>query len=252
MSFQLRPYQQSFINDIRTSDYEGKCLVYKITSPTGRIYIGQTRNLKNRMSKYRHLDCKSQPKLYNSFKRHGVQNHRIDILIICNESDLNKSETEMIIKHKSFLNKHLNCRIEGEFKTASKETRKKISNALKGRIFKEEWKVKLSAATKGRTSPNKGKKMKPESVEKQRQKMIGKMPGEKNPFYGKKHSLETREKFKLRKSFPGGSNPNAKQVLHTPTGVFFDCLVDAANCFNLTYKQAQGRRKKLNPMFVYV
>ncbi len=50
--------------------------VYKITSPTGKIYVGSTsREVEARWKQYYSLDCKPQRKLYNSLKKHGVDNH---------------------------------------------------------------------------------------------------------------------------------------------------------------------------------
>jgi predicted GIY-YIG superfamily endonuclease len=37
------------------------CHIYKITSPSGRIYIGKTTNLKERLKHYKYLKCKTQP-----------------------------------------------------------------------------------------------------------------------------------------------------------------------------------------------
>lgn len=55
-------------------------VIYRITSPSGKIYIGQTRNFSHRMSVYRTLKCKAQRKLYNSLVKYGFDNHRVDIL----------------------------------------------------------------------------------------------------------------------------------------------------------------------------
>lgn len=41
--------------------------IYKITSPSGRIYIGSSKNIRRRFYSYKNLHCKDQPKLYNSF-----------------------------------------------------------------------------------------------------------------------------------------------------------------------------------------
>jgi len=60
-------------------------VIYKITSPTGRIYIGQTKNLKKRVSCYRHAYNKNKfsnghNKLYNSLKKYGFDNHFFEII----------------------------------------------------------------------------------------------------------------------------------------------------------------------------
>ena len=42
--------------------------IYKITSLTGKVYIGQSTNLEKRKDDYVKLRCNKQPKLYNSLK----------------------------------------------------------------------------------------------------------------------------------------------------------------------------------------
>lgn len=54
--------------------------IYKITSPTKRIYIGQTTNLSIRIRDYRRNSCKLQTKLYNSLKKYGFNQHSFDII----------------------------------------------------------------------------------------------------------------------------------------------------------------------------
>jgi hypothetical protein len=53
--------------------------IYKITSPTGRIYIGESGNISERWSKYRRYNCKPQPHLCRSLKKYGVDNHIFEI-----------------------------------------------------------------------------------------------------------------------------------------------------------------------------
>lgn len=57
--------------------------IYRITSPAGKIYIGQSIDINKRWYDYKCLLCKNQPKLYNSFKKYGVENHKFDIVHIC-------------------------------------------------------------------------------------------------------------------------------------------------------------------------
>jgi len=59
--------------------------IYKITSPSGRVYIGQSVNIEKRFKKYVRLDCKEQTRLYRSFKKHGVENHMLEIIELCSE-----------------------------------------------------------------------------------------------------------------------------------------------------------------------
>ena len=45
------------------------CRVLKvITSPSGRIYIGQSKNIENRLKKYKSLSVNKQPKIERSIK----------------------------------------------------------------------------------------------------------------------------------------------------------------------------------------
>ena len=42
--------------------------IYKITSPTNKVYIGQSYNINKRVNHYSNLLCKGQPKLFQSTK----------------------------------------------------------------------------------------------------------------------------------------------------------------------------------------
>ena len=78
------------------------CGVYKITSPTGRIYIGKSVNIKSRICSYKTLKCPTQKKLYASLKKWGWDAHKFEILIECKEKDLNKFEIKFIKEFKSY------------------------------------------------------------------------------------------------------------------------------------------------------
>ena len=54
--------------------------IYKITSPTGKVYIGQSWNIEKRWKKYKDYTCKAQIKLYASFKKHKVKSHIFEIV----------------------------------------------------------------------------------------------------------------------------------------------------------------------------
>ena len=59
---------------------EQYAVIYKIISPTGGIYIGQTINYKDRVCAYKRAACKKQSRLYASIISHGWENHKIEIL----------------------------------------------------------------------------------------------------------------------------------------------------------------------------
>ena len=54
--------------------------IYKLISPSGKIYIGQSNDIKYRFSKYKCLDCKNQTKLYNALKKYGFSQFKVEIL----------------------------------------------------------------------------------------------------------------------------------------------------------------------------
>ena len=67
--------------------------IYKITSPTNKIYIGQSSNIKIRWFNYFNLGCKGQPQIYRSLKKYGVKNHKFEIIEECSLEQLNEKET---------------------------------------------------------------------------------------------------------------------------------------------------------------
>lgn len=86
--------------------------IYKITSPSGRIYIGQTINYKKRIYKYKILQCKSQRKLYNSFMKYGFKNHIIELIEECNIESLNERERYYQDYYNVVGKKGLNCKLQ--------------------------------------------------------------------------------------------------------------------------------------------
>lgn len=68
------------------------CGIYKITSPNGKIYVGQSKNIYNRWLYYKQLKCKNQKYLYHSLKKYGYNNHILEIIEICEQIHLNERE----------------------------------------------------------------------------------------------------------------------------------------------------------------
>lgn len=212
-----------------------KCGVYKITSPSGRIYIGESGNIHIRWKSYKSSGCKDQPKLTKSFNKYGVENHSFEIIEECLLEELKCTER----KWQDFYDatnrdKGLNCLLTecGEEKRVhSEETKLKISNTKKlrfsqgqvhpmlGNVWTEEAKKKLSEKRKI-NGKSKGSK----------NSCFGKF-GKNHPAYGQVFTEVHRKAISERQS--GGKNPNAKIVLDTYTGIFYDCAVDAAKAFNM-------------------
>ena len=66
--------------------------IYKITSPSGKIYIGQSVNWERRHQEYQRLQCKNQRKLYNSLLKYGVEQHIFELIEECPLEQLNERE----------------------------------------------------------------------------------------------------------------------------------------------------------------
>lgn len=55
-------------------------LIYKLTSPDGKCYIGKTCNFKKRINKYKNYNCKEQPEIYQALLNYKFENFTVEIL----------------------------------------------------------------------------------------------------------------------------------------------------------------------------
>ena len=139
--------------------------IYKITSPSGKVYIGQSINIEKRLIKYRNLHCKEQTYLYNSLKKYGFDEHLFEVIIECQQEELNNLEIFYINLYKSFNSKFgLNLREGGKGGKMSEETKQKMSISRKGNKYalgkkhSEEAKKRYVEARKGKTRSEETKK----------------------------------------------------------------------------------------------
>jgi len=108
--------------------------IYKITSPSGKIYIGQSRDIKARKHSYKNNRAKSQPRLYHSMVKYGFEAHSFEIIHFCEIEELDKLERMYIAQFESHGRNGLNCMMGGDFITHSNETRAKLSTSHKKKI----------------------------------------------------------------------------------------------------------------------
>ena len=156
------------------------CGVYKITSPSNKIYIGSSVNIIRRWQDYKSMDCKKQRKLFNSFKKYGVENHVFEILEETSFDLLYERETYYGILY-GCLN-GLNCKLPKTCENKnimSNDTKELIRQIRIGKIHTRETKDKISRSKMGSIPHNKGtrkikiKLTKEEISERRRLKMLG-------------------------------------------------------------------------------
>jgi group I intron endonuclease len=217
------------------------CGIYKITSPSGRIYVGQTVNFNHRKTQYSNLDCKTQSKLYNSILKYGWNFHNIELIEECTLEHLNERERYWQDFYNCLKN-GLNCVLtttktkSGEL---SNETKEKISEALKGKK-----QPKISEAKKG-TKHSEESKRKMSSSKKKKY-----LHGEIKPTWlGKKLSEKTRHRMsssmkgrritddvknKLSEIMLNKSHTK-KKVINTETSEIFNSAKEAYRLTDFSY-----------------
>lgn len=191
-------------------------VIYKITSPSGKSYIGQTKNLSRRLEKHRHSSSTCRA-FSNAISKYGWEQMLVEILY--NELTLdeaNKLETQSILTLNTLYPNGYNLTTGGDSKILSEDTKRRISQ---------------NSARKGKPNPNKGrtdfhsqeiraiistyskiKALTPEHKERLRQSRIGSKHTDESkqkisdnsarrgkPAYnrGIPHSEERKEKLKL-------------------------------------------------------
>ena len=207
--------------------------IYKITSPAGRIYIGQSTDIDYRFSSYKRLKCKPQLRIYNSFMKHGVDNHVFEIVEECSPESLNERERYWQDFYNVLGKEGLNCLLvstDSLQRVLSDEMKLKISNSLTGFRHTEESRAKISKGLTGRpvsqetrfkiSESNKNKHRSPETA----RKISEALKGRKIP----KDVIEKR-----RKSQSGSNSAHARIVLNTENGVFCGCIKEAAECYGI-------------------
>ena len=60
--------------------------VYKFTSPSGKVYIGQSSNFNRRKTEHKYASKNKINKLYSSFNKYGMDNHKFEILFLSNDA----------------------------------------------------------------------------------------------------------------------------------------------------------------------
>jgi len=201
--------------------------IYKITSPSNKIYIGKTVNFKKRVRYYKYESCKKQKFLYNSIKKYGWTKHKIEILVQGNFNNKLLSELEIN-----------NIRLFNSYNSKHGMNLTKGGEGCDGLILSEETKDKLRVIMIER--------MKDQSLRDAHSiKMLEYYKNNTHPSLGKQRSLKTRDKMKNHWNINNASP--CKEVIDTSTNQVFDSIKQAANHFNYTYKTLSNWLNGISP-----
>lgn len=121
--------------------------VYKHTSPSGKVYIGITKDVKHRW-RNNGMGYKGSTRIHNAIMKYGWENFKHEILFTkLSQQEACRKEIELIKYYKSTDVKYgYNLQSGGQSFISNEESRQKISAALKGHIVSDKTKAKLSKA----------------------------------------------------------------------------------------------------------
>lgn len=236
---------------------EKRGVIYVITSPNNKIYVGQTINFKNRCRKYKCGAFKGQIKLWNNcvkYKWNPIDNIRI--IDECLIDELDTKESYWIGNYDSYYN-GLNCDFGGNGRRGyvpTEETKEKLRQANLGKKHTDESKQKISEASKNMSDETKNKISLTHKGRILSEEHIGKIKETKrlNPFkmndeqkkkvsdanigntkrLGKNHSDDTKNKISEAKK--GVSNPlKMVKIICVNTGIIYESQKEASNKLNL-------------------
>jgi group I intron endonuclease len=192
--------------------------IYKITSPTKNVYIGQSTNISARFRQHK-SSCKNQF-LKTSFKKHGYENHEFEILhmlpIDIDQDVLNEYEILYIDFYKSANIKLFNLRDGGNHGgKMSKELIDKLTAKKIGKKMPDSTREALRKSNLGKKMPKHideifAKYRTSEQAIKMGKMNIGKVRTEENK---KKISDTLKNKIDNRGEFHGKSKLNNIKVL---------------------------------------
>lgn len=229
--------------------------IYKITSPTGAIYIGQTVDMYLRKVLYKNHHCKSQRRLYNSILKHGWEAHIFEVLIECPEDELDKWEMHYISFYKTFNTDHgMNLRDGSKTRgRQSEETKRKISESHKGIGHTDATKEKLRIINTGRKMSSEtihnmsiAKLGKLKSAETKRRMSIRQL-GEKNHLYGKHLSDDHKRKISKANTGRETSQTTREKIRIANTGFVVSAETkQKLREINLGKKASEATRRKIS------
>jgi len=124
--------------------------IYKIISPSGKIYIGQSVDIEKRKKLYVKHKCENQIKLYRSLVKYGFSAHIFEIQEECTVEKLNIQERHWQDYYNVLSENGLNCLL--------------TETATEPRIFSEDTKKNMSLSHKILNNTEKGREARKKAV----------------------------------------------------------------------------------------
>ena len=199
-----------------------KGIIYKYTSPSNKVYIGQTLNEERRKKEF--FNLKKQYgglKIYNARKKYKPENFKYEVLFEKEYDDIKIANNELNALEEKYINVYdsinngYNISLGGESVRGvmlNEECKQRMINTLKngykngniknpfkGHKHSEKTKALIREKALGRPSAFKGHKHSEETKNFLRKLHSNKF-GDKNPFYGKKHTEETKKTISEKNS----------------------------------------------------
>ena len=240
------------------------CGIYIIMSPSNKVYVGQSVNLKHRVYKYSKLVCKSQPKLYASLSKYGWEAH---LFMVVYELPSDVSQDVLNSYEELYLQQYVDCGFEtmnvkgaGRYGKISEETKNKLKVSLKRYYENPENKEKTSISTKKAMSnpetllklsnAKKGKKLSEDTKRKISESNSGK-PRE----YSKVNVLKAIEKNRGRIQSEEEKNKRSKSLYKKIEieGIIYDSIKLYSEKFNINRTKVWRKLKSTSfPNWKYI
>lgn len=208
----------------------------------GKLYIGQTSQVPEKRWGKEGAGYKTSTKFYHAIQKYGWENFEHLILFTeLSEDDANKIEESLIsLLHTTEDEYGYNLNSGGQNHCHSEETKIKIgeanSKALLGKHWSESQRALISKMFSGEGNPFYGRRHSEETKQKISESRKGQCVGQNHPFYGKHHSEESKQAISEKRQGKGG-----KRVRCVNTGEIFDCMMDAARWCGLKTSSSIGQ-----------
>ncbi len=215
-----------------------KCIYLRTNLINGKQYVGQAVDFDRREKEWRGSKCYSKGVIDRARTKYGFDNFKVEILRECETQDeLSKWEMYYIKELNTKIPNGYNLTDGGEGLNGyqhTEETRKKLSESLKGRVsprkgikLSDEAKVKLSESHKGQKAWNKGI---PQTEEHKRKQSIA--------MKGRTFSEETKKKMsEARKGLLVNRKDQSKTVYqYTVDGKLVKIWESTAECGRNEFK----------------